>query len=201
VIAGQPAAGEEAFGLTPAEGAEVFGRSLSRRLQTPRILVSTRDLSTLRARFRRQLTREEFAGHLDLLRGVAETHPRPNLLTPFEAPRTELEERLARLFQEMLGIGQVGVHDNFFDLGGNSLVATQLISRLREAFEVEIALRALFEAPTVAKLGVVIVREQASMVDEDELSAALAELSELSPEELRQRLAEEDLSSQEVADA
>ena len=188
------AATEEAFGLTPAEGGEVFTRLLSRRLRDPRILVSTRDLPTLRTRFRHQLSREELDGHLDLLRGGGESHPRPNLQTPFEAPRSELEERLAGLFQEMLGISRVGIHDNFFDLGGNSLVATQLISRLREAFEVEIALRALFEAPTVAKLCVVIVGEQASLVDEDELSAALAELSQLSPEELRQRLAEENLS-------
>ncbi|HTQ80510.1 MAG TPA: SDR family NAD(P)-dependent oxidoreductase, partial [Thermoanaerobaculia bacterium] len=117
-------AGEEAFGITPAEGAEAFLRLLSRRLQVCRILVSTRDLAVVRERFQRRLTREEMEGHLDLLRVTGPAHPRPPLQTPYEAPRTDLEEQLARLFQEMLGIDRVGIHDNFFDLGGNSLVAT-----------------------------------------------------------------------------
>ncbi len=77
---------------------------------------------------------------------------RPALDTVFVAPRNTAEERLTDLWAELLGIEQVGIHDNFFELGGHSLLATQLISRMREAFQVEIPLQSLFEGPTVEQL-------------------------------------------------
>ena len=70
----------------------------------------------------------------------------------FVSPRTPAEELLAEVFAQVLGIERVGVYDNFFDLGGHSLLATQAISRIREAFAMEIPLRRLFEMPTVAAL-------------------------------------------------
>jgi len=70
----------------------------------------------------------------------------------FVAPRTPIEERLAAMLALLLDVDRVGVEDNFFLLGGHSLLGTQLIARVRDAFGVELSLRTLFDAPTVSKL-------------------------------------------------
>jgi aspartate racemase len=80
----------------------------------------------------------------------------PELERAFVAPRIPLEERLARIWGEVLKLEKVGIHDNFFDLGGQSLLATQVISRIRTALDAEVPLRVMFDAPTIAELAVVI---------------------------------------------
>ena len=72
--------------------------------------------------------------------------------TVYLAPRMPIEEVLAGIWEAIFGVDQVGIADDFFSLGGHSLLATQMMSRVREAFEVELPLRALFDAPTVAGL-------------------------------------------------
>lgn len=71
----------------------------------------------------------------------------------FIAPSTDFEEILAEVWQELLRLEAIGIHDNFFNLGGHSLLATQVISRVRDRFEVDLPVRVLFEAPTIAELG------------------------------------------------
>jgi acyl carrier protein len=80
------------------------------------------------------------------------TGPAVDDRSTFVRPRNDLEEAVARIWSEVLGIDRIGVHDNFFDLGGHSLKATRVISRLRESFRIELRMRSLFERPTVAGL-------------------------------------------------
>ncbi|XHX79764.1 MAG: amino acid adenylation domain-containing protein [Stenomitos frigidus ULC029] len=73
-----------------------------------------------------------------------------------QMPQTTIEQTLAPLWQQLLGQEKIGVHDNFFELGGHSLLATQLMSRVRDAFHIELPLRSLFETPTIAGLATTI---------------------------------------------
>jgi acyl transferase domain-containing protein/acyl carrier protein len=110
----------------------------------------------------------------------APEHPRPELPEAYVAPRNAIEEGLAIIWQELFGIERVGIHDNFFDLGGHSLLITQLISRVRETFEVELPLPRLFEATTIAELAVVIEKmllEQVEALTDDEAERLLEEES------------------------
>ncbi|MFJ4190551.1 amino acid adenylation domain-containing protein [Kitasatospora sp. NPDC089509] len=98
--------------------------------------------------------------------------------TEYVAPRTPLEEQLTDIWAQYLPVERVGVNDDFFDLGGHSLLANQVLARLRREFGVQLPLRRLFEAPTVATLAVLVLEEQASGVDGSELAAILAELED-----------------------
>ncbi|BAZ21896.1 beta-ketoacyl synthase [Kalymmatonema gypsitolerans NIES-4073] len=79
-------------------------------------------------------------------------HSRPNLPNSYIAPRNELEEKIADIWQELLGIKQVGIHDNFFELGGDSLIAVQVLTRLRNTFSIQLSVASLFESATIAEI-------------------------------------------------
>ena len=84
-------------------------------------------------------------------------HERPELAQSYVAPRDEMERVIAQIWQEVLGLERVGVLDNFFtDLSGHSLLATELVSRLRNLFQIEVPLASLFEGPTIAQLAVTV---------------------------------------------
>ncbi|MBP1599408.1 MAG: Glutamate-1-semialdehyde aminotransferase, partial [Acidobacteria bacterium] len=77
---------------------------------------------------------------------------RPELGKSYVPPRTAVEENLAAIWADVLGLERVGIHDSFFELGGHSLRATQVISQVRRVFQIDLPLRRLFESPTVAGL-------------------------------------------------
>ena len=102
-----------------------------------------------------------------------------------------MERQICEVWQQVLGIKDLGVHDNFFDLGGNSLVATQVMSRLRRIFEVELCVRALFEAPTVARLAGTVREGTIGQLDSKTVADMVKEIKQLSSEETQRRLARE----------
>jgi len=118
-------------------------------------------------------------------------HARPELATAYVAPRGELEEQVAGLWREVLGLADLGVHDSFLELGGDSLLATRLMARLREELAVELSMERLFESPTVAGVAAAVVAARAAAAAGDDLARLLTEVQSLSEEELESELAEE----------
>jgi len=113
---------------------------------------------------------------------------RPELERPWVAPRTSVEEELAGIWRELLKVERVGVYDNFFELGGHSLLLIQLASRLRSRFQIELPLRLLFDMPTLDELTTVIAANQIKGQDAAEMDQLIAELEQLSPEEVQAML-------------
>jgi acyl transferase domain-containing protein len=99
--------------------------------------------------------------------------------TPYVAARHELEEKLAQVWRRVLNDQQVGIYDNFFALGGDSIRATQLVTRVSETFQATISLRDIFNSPTVADLAVIIVQRQAEQADAGVLAQVLKEIKQL----------------------
>jgi len=104
------------------------------------------------------------------------------------APRGALEKVLSTIFAEVLQLERVGVRDNFFDLGGHSLLATQIASRVREAFQVELPLRKIFESPTVEGLAQALFEDEGERIERT--AELLLQLSSLSDEEAGKLIAE-----------
>jgi surfactin family lipopeptide synthetase C len=103
----------------------------------------------------------------------------------FVAPRTPTEETLAAIWMSVLGADRVGIHDDFFALGGHSLRAMQVISRIRDALSVELPIRDLFENTTVASLSVRVTEAQAESFGGSDLDEMIREIQNLSDEEMK----------------
>ena len=106
----------------------------------------------------------------------------------FVPPHTPTEEILVNLWIEVLGLERVSIYDNFFELGGHSLLTTQLVSRIRQAFSVELPLRAVFEHPTIAELAELVTVQQFEQAKSDALKQILRNVDRLSEEEVNQLL-------------
>lgn len=139
------------YGIKPDEGIEALVRILNH--PTPQVIVSTLDLKN----------RIEEVNHTPSFLDSGEEdavnktrRPRANLNTTYQAPESETDSVLVEMWQNLFGIENVGVNDNFFDLGGDSLYATQIISRVREKFGVTISVAIIFDKPTVAGLTEII---------------------------------------------
>lgn len=138
-------------GLTGAEGKRAFAQVLL-QVDAPQVIVSTADFAQMVTQ-----TGRYQLGHVDgFVEKDAESrwgrHPRPNLEEPYVSPRNPLEAVLCEVWQAALGLEQVGVCDNYFELGGDSLIALTLIDRLNKQLDVTLKLNVIYDRPTVVEL-------------------------------------------------
>lgn len=144
----------DGIGMDGPQGALAF-EAIVNGPAVAQIVVSTTDLDTRLGPLD--------SGMLDVLEielpAVADKggeHPRPPLSVPYAAPEGELETRLAALWAGMLGIAPIGINDNLFELGGDSLLAIQILARVRKAYGVELHPVTFFKAPTIGDLAILV---------------------------------------------
>jgi acyl carrier protein len=169
------------YTMTPKESVDAFQRVVT-MMPDGHVVVATGDLP---ARLDLWVRREYAA---DGAASVA--HPRPLIQSMYVAPQDERQQQIADIWQQLLGVEQVGINDNFFDLGGHSLLATRMAARLRDAFQIELPLQKFFQSPTVAGLAQAVAAIQARNEDKQEREKAdiLAVLANLSDEEAETEL-------------
>lgn len=136
--------------LSPVEGADALQRILG-NIRHGQVIVSTADLQ---ARVDRWISNED--GARAEAGAAGGLHARPKLETPYEAPSGKTQAAVVEIWRELLGIEPIGIRDNYFDLGGNSLSAIQLASRLKDTFGVDVSVPRIFNAPTVAELAAML---------------------------------------------
>ncbi|MEH1959442.1 MAG: SDR family oxidoreductase [Nostoc sp.] len=161
------------FILTPQEGIDVLERILSWK-ELNQVFVSTGNLTTRLEQATRLKSVKQKVNIQEA--DFSYLRPRPNLKNEFIAPTNELENKIAESFKKFLGFDKVGIYDSFFALGGDSLTGSVMINQLRDDFQIEVPVRALFEAPTVAELSLFIekiILEELEELTDEEVQATL----------------------------
>lgn len=123
------------------------------------------------------------------------SHSRPELDVSYVSYRSEIEKQLVAIWEDVLGVRPIGIHDRFFDLGGHSLTASRIVSAVLHHCHLEIPLGILLSSPTVAEMAAVVVEHQAGQLGKQELDDILAELESM-PEEQAKRLVNENLRTE-----
>jgi hypothetical protein len=151
-LAGLPAVADRirqfrrTYGIAFEEGTDAAVRILGAGL--PQVMVLPLPPSRIIAEWRSLLSLERLA----TARTSERRYPRPNLHTAYLAPRDREEQQIAELWADCLSLDKVGVNDNFMELGGNSLIAIMVVSRLQAVVQRRLAASILYEAPTVRTL-------------------------------------------------
>jgi len=189
------AAARTDFALSPVEGFQAFDRLM--KLDEMACITIATNPPLLR---REQILQNKKNTALGKTAPTVERlYERPNLSNAYVAPRNEYEQSVADTWQKCLGIKKVGVEDNFFDLGGHSLLGAQLTLELQNTFKVKVDIALLFAHPTVADLSQVLLNRQVENSDEDQLAAQLDRLESMTDEEVEALLASGELSPELLA--
>jgi acyl carrier protein len=114
---------------------------------------------------------------------------RPAPADTFVAPRDPVEQVLVGIWSDVLRVEKVGIQDSFFELGGDSILSLQIVSRIRATLQIDVPLRALFEGPTVAGLAGVLRRDAEQYAELERVAAVVLSLAQLSDAEVEAMLA------------
>jgi phthiocerol/phenolphthiocerol synthesis type-I polyketide synthase E len=128
---------------------------------------------------------------LERPRSLDSSPARRSLKSSYVAPRGAVEKMLADIWQDLFGIEQIGINDDFLELGGHSLLAIQLVTRVREAFQIELPLTNLFSAPTIAGLADQITTQQLTPAELEEIEQLYQQIENLSASDVQEQLADE----------
>jgi acyl carrier protein len=116
----------------------------------------------------------------------------------YVAPSTPTQEKITQIWKELLGSEQIGVDDELFNLGGNSIMALQILGRINQLFQVEFSMDVIFTTSlTIAQLSLLVDERVIAQADKDELAAILKELDGLSDDDVKALLAKPDEQNKE----
>ncbi len=173
-------------GITPEKGMKILEKILN--VNSPnQIIVSVDDIHKSIDKWLLKNSEEE---NVENETGENGYHERPELDTEYIEASTDLEKEILTEWQKLLGIEKIGVNDNFFDLGGDSLIGTQLVSGMRNKFKVDIPLVAVFENATIRGIANLIEEHSFDKNKTEEIENVLSELENLSEEEILKKLEE-----------
>ncbi len=136
------------YGILPSEGVEVFKCVL--RNDLPQIVISTQDLKQRIEN--NSFKNSHFSDIIDNVVGAREIHERPQLSSEYMLPQTECERKVVSIWQEFFGINEIGVLDDFFEMGGDSLKAITIVTKIQKELNTEIPLSEIFNRPTIKEL-------------------------------------------------
>ncbi|ARU63631.1 hypothetical protein CBW65_23395 [Tumebacillus avium] len=177
----------ETFGITDGEGIEALNRMLSFGL--PQTVVSTQDFHDV-LQASQSFTAAGFLEALEESRQAALAGAQSN--SNYVAPRTDLEATIAGFWAELFGVQQPSVQADFFDLGGNSLVAIQLVTRMRKQFGMDFPINTIFESPTIEALAQMVENNQLGQEKLDALDELLKQIEGMSDDDLLAKMLEEE---------
>jgi len=146
------------YAVTHSEALELFDSAVASGLG--QVVVSSGDLSSRIDEWRKIRNAEHAVS------GAAPAHVRPVLGTEYAPPRDALQKKIAGIWSEVLGIEQIGIHDNLFELGGSSLIGLRIVARMKKEMNIDIRVTALFEGPTISTLSKLIEEKSAPSNDE-----------------------------------
>ena len=167
-------------GITVEEGVESLWRALD--LATPQVVVSPQDLDEL-------IAVSSSSSVAEFLEGVGRPSPGAGVTgREIDELETSTQRRVAEIWSALLGVSPIGRKDSFFDLGGNSLLAIQLASHLRKAFDTDLTVASLFESPDLASLAAAVDASLEERRRAEEVARLLEEIEGLSEDQVRAEL-------------
>ncbi|BBC27205.1 type I polyketide synthase [Pseudanabaena sp. ABRG5-3] len=191
------------FSMTAAEGAQAFEQALAMTFM-PQIAIAVADLPS---RYEQWIQSKALQLADSVSKPVEETsdtvlYTRPNLPTAYAMPNTQVEQTISTIWEELLGIKQIGIHDNFFSLGGDSFLLIQAKQKLQTALSRSIPTVDLFEYPTINSLATYLSQADANQASTNQVSSTKTEkapMKNISDRASKQRAAMEQEANQRLS--